>query len=75
VVTHPKEALTPGQKMYVYEKKLTYALKFSWNWRFIPTSDVCTEADMDMRSSPFWDTTQNSRMARSHLHHDRILKS
>jgi len=36
VVTHPNEALTPGQKMYVYEKKLTYALKFSLNWRFRP---------------------------------------
>jgi hypothetical protein len=26
---------------------------------FIPISDVCTEADMDMRSSPFWDITQH----------------
>jgi hypothetical protein len=33
VVTHPNEPrLTPGQKMYVYEKKI-YALKFSLNWR------------------------------------------
>jgi len=26
---------------------------------FIPISDVRTEADMDMRSSPFWDITQH----------------
>ena len=36
VVRHPNEALTPGQKMYVYKKILTYAFKFSWNWRFRP---------------------------------------
>jgi len=41
---------------------------------FIPISDVHAEPDMDTRSSPFCDTTQHSRRARSHLHHGRSLK-
>jgi hypothetical protein len=36
VVKHPTEALTPGQIMYVHEKKLPYAFKFNVNWRFRP---------------------------------------
>jgi len=62
----------------VYEKKLTCALKFSWNWRFRPnifhTNFRCVHKTWHgHKIFTLLGTTQHSRRTRSHLHHGRSL--